>query len=66
MPEYIGRLDGVISSDRSPRCQSCEMASAISRSTPRVRCNLSSVDQSPESRSNGAGWIGYDYSIRFR
>ena len=56
----------MISNDWSPRCQSCEMARAISRSTPLVRWNLSSADQSPKSRSNKAGWIGYDNSIRLR
>ncbi len=38
----------------------------MNRSTPRVRWNLSSVDQSPKSRSNSSGWIGYDSSMRRR
>ena len=65
-PESMGRLPGMISSDWSPRCHSWEMAVAMSRSTPRVRWNLSSADQSSKSRSNSSGWIGYDSSIRRR
>ena len=57
-PESMGRLPGMMRSDWSPRCQSSEIARAMSLNTPRVRWNLSSADQSPNNRSNISGWIG--------
>ena len=50
----------MISRLRSSRPHSSWITAAIRRSTPRVRWNLSSVDQSPKSWSNSSGWIGYD------
>ena len=40
------------------------MTAAISRSTPRVRWNVTSVDQSEYRRSKISGWIGYAAVIR--
>ena len=54
----------MISSPRSSRSQSSWMTAAMSRSTPRVRWNFSSVDQSSKSWSKSSGWIGYADSIR--
>ena len=57
-PASIGTDAGMIISDASPRSHSSWMTAAISRSTPRVRWNFSSVDQSSNSLSNSSGWIG--------
>ena len=59
-----GTPPGMISGAGSSRSHSAWMTADISRSTPRVRWNRSSVDQSWYSRSNSSGWIGYADVIR--
>ena len=59
-----GTPPGMISGAGSSRSHSSWMTADISRSTPRVRWNRSSVDQSWYSRSNSSGCIGYADLIR--
>jgi hypothetical protein len=51
---FAGRISGFL----SPFSQSVWITAAISRNTPRVRWNFTSVDQSVYSRSKISGWIG--------
>ncbi len=54
----MAMLPGMISGLRSPFSHRLWMTAAMRRSTPRVRWNFTSVDQSPYRRSKTSGWMG--------